>query len=170
MLVTEMTIEECRAALSVSGYGRLACARENKPYVVPIFFAIEGADLYAFSMAGQKIDWMRSNPHVCLEIDSVKSWDDWTCVVVFGRYEELGSQAERTRAFGLLQQRAMWWQPGAVFVAGHGGRKERDPVFFRIAVQSSSGHRARPSPDEAAARTRAEHTRGGWWTQLFRSQ
>ena len=78
--------------------GRLACARDDQPYVVPIHFAYDGEGLYGLTTAGQKIDWMRSNPRVCLEIDERSSDDRWLSIVVLGRYEELPGTAACERA------------------------------------------------------------------------
>ena len=49
--------DECRAALGRVNFGRLACARDNQPYIVPIYFAYDGHHVYGFSTPGQKIDW-----------------------------------------------------------------------------------------------------------------
>ena len=48
MLVKDMSVEECREVLARIGFGRLACARNNQPYVVPIYFAYEPDHLYGF--------------------------------------------------------------------------------------------------------------------------
>lgn len=69
MIVKEMTREECAVVVSNSRIARLACANENQPYIVPIYFASAGNHLYSFSMPWQKIDWMRANPKVCIQID-----------------------------------------------------------------------------------------------------
>ena len=39
MFIREMTTEECADALGSADFGRLACARDNQPYVVPFNFA-----------------------------------------------------------------------------------------------------------------------------------
>jgi len=128
--------------------GRLACARGMQPYIVPIHFAYQDYWLYSFSVLGQKIDWMRTNPLVCVEADQMRR-EEWTTVVVFGRYEELSDtskfQSERTLAFNLLQQRAMWWE--------HGGAKKMPagapaavPVFYRIKIEQITGRRAASEP------------------------
>ena len=64
MLVREMSQQECKELLARLGFGRLACAQENRPYIVPIYFASEPDRLYGFATMGQKIEWMRSNPIV----------------------------------------------------------------------------------------------------------
>jgi nitroimidazol reductase NimA-like FMN-containing flavoprotein (pyridoxamine 5'-phosphate oxidase superfamily) len=171
VFVQEIPVEECRKALAAAGFGRLACAGENQPYVVPVSFAVDGDSVYLFSMPGQKIEWMRNNPRVCLEIDSVKSLSDWTSIVVFGRYEELPDtpdfQRERRRAHELLRNRPMWWQPGSVVVTNHADSRDFTPVFYRINIDSLTGHRGVPAPGEAATDALAEDKKGGWLNQLF---
>ena len=145
MLIHELTASECRKELLGGGLGRLACSRENQPYVVPLYFAFDGEDIYAFSMLGQKIEWMRTNPLVCLEIDRVESTRDWTCVIVMGRYEEIDESDDpdaRRHAHELLQRRAMWWEPGALPTDRHRDEANAIPIFFRITIDRLSGRRA----------------------------
>jgi nitroimidazol reductase NimA-like FMN-containing flavoprotein (pyridoxamine 5'-phosphate oxidase superfamily) len=66
MLIQEMTEAECITILARARLGRLACAHQNQPYVVPIYFAYEQPYAYAFTTPGQKVEWMRYNPLVCL--------------------------------------------------------------------------------------------------------
>ncbi len=148
MLIQELTRQESLKVLARTHLGRLACARGMQPYIVPIHFAYQDNWLYSFSVLGQKIDWMRANPLVCVEADQMRR-EEWTTVVVFGRYEELSDtskfQSERTLAFNLLQQRAMWWE--------HGGAKKMPagapaavPVFYRIKIEQITGRRAASEP------------------------
>jgi nitroimidazol reductase NimA-like FMN-containing flavoprotein (pyridoxamine 5'-phosphate oxidase superfamily) len=152
MLVHEMTEDECRTALERVSFGRLACARDNQPYVLPIYFSYDRMHLYGFSTLGQKIEWMRTNPLVCLEIDERTSHHQWMSVVVSGRYEELPDTSEfgpdRVHAHEVLQKRAMWWQPAYV-ATEH--REQPTPIFYRIHIEQMTGHRATPDPVEAAA-------------------
>jgi nitroimidazol reductase NimA-like FMN-containing flavoprotein (pyridoxamine 5'-phosphate oxidase superfamily) len=150
VLVEEMTVEECRKAMSSAHFGRLASARDGQPYVVPVSFVVDEEYVYLFSMLGQKVEWMRDNPRVCLEIDSVNSQSDWTSIVVLGRYEELPDTPEgrpaRLRCRQLLEVQATWWEPGAVAVAN---RVSQDvtPVFYRIYMDRLTGRRGVPGPD-----------------------
>jgi nitroimidazol reductase NimA-like FMN-containing flavoprotein (pyridoxamine 5'-phosphate oxidase superfamily) len=145
MLIHEMTLEECRTALARLDFGRLACARDDQPYVVPVHFAYDGEHLYGLTTAGQKIDWMRSNPRVCLEVDERAGEDRWLSIVVLGRYEELpetpAGERARARALELLQRRESWWQPASV---PRPGREQRAPIFYRIHVLQVTGLRAEP--------------------------
>ena len=165
LLVQELTVEECRQALSDVGFGRLACARENQPYVVPVSFAVDKGYAYLFSMPGQKVAWMRENPRVCLEVESVVSKTQWTTIVVLGHYEELPDtpdyEAGRLRAREVLQRRITWWEPGGVAVADHAVGREATPVFYRISLSNVTGRRGVPAPDEAPASSST--TAGSGW-------
>jgi nitroimidazol reductase NimA-like FMN-containing flavoprotein (pyridoxamine 5'-phosphate oxidase superfamily) len=154
MLVKEMTLEECYLVLKDNHLARLGCAHNNQPYVVPIFFAYDGthlygSNIYVFSTIGLKIEWMRANPLVCLEIDNVKNPRDWLSVVVLGHYQELLDTAEqeitRRHAYALLSEHAQWWEPAAAVAAGHGEQIEPfSPVYYRIFIDHLSGRQATP--------------------------
>jgi len=49
MQVSELHSGECYELLARLGFGRLACARKNQPYIVPIYFAYEPHILYGFA-------------------------------------------------------------------------------------------------------------------------
>lgn len=150
MLIREMTEDECGAALGQVGFGRLACARGDQPYIVPIYFSYDEKDLYGVTTLGQKVEWMRSNPLVCLEIEQRTDHYLWTSVVVFGRYEEIPDTPKyehvRAHALEVLQKRTMWWEPACVPIEK---RAQRSPIFYRIHIERMTGRRATPDPVEA---------------------
>jgi uncharacterized protein len=153
MLVREMSRTECEDLLARLNIGRLACARDNQPYVVPIYFAPEPGCLYGFSTMGQKIEWMRLNPLVCVEADEVLSHSEWASVVVRGRYEEFPDTPEyaeprRVAQSRLEKVRSLWWQTGFA-AAQTRGRFDRDiTVFYCIHIEELSGRRGSPDPVE----------------------
>ena len=148
MVIHDLTREECEALLTRSSLGRLACARDGQPYVVPISFSFDpdGRYLYSFSTLGQKIQWMRRNPRVCVEVDEIVDRHHWTTVLVMGWYEEVGvgasgpHSAARQKAQELFQQRETWWLPGAGKVVGRA--EHESPIVFRIHADKISGRRA----------------------------
>ena len=155
MHIREMSKGECCETLSRIGFGRLACSHDNQPYIVPIYFAYEPGYIYGFATMGRKIEWMRVNPLVCLEVDEVRSHMDWVSVLVRGRYEELPDapkhrSTSRQKAQASLEKRTMWWQ--AAFAAAQTRQKydRRTPVFYCIHIEEITGHHASPDPDEAS--------------------
>jgi nitroimidazol reductase NimA-like FMN-containing flavoprotein (pyridoxamine 5'-phosphate oxidase superfamily) len=145
MVIREISGEDCRALLARGSIGRLGCAFENQPYVVPIGFAYEPDYVYAFSTFGQKIEWMRGNPKVCLQVDEIADQAHWVSVIASGLYEELPDpprSAERAHARELLEKRHQWWLNP---VAGRRAKSDElliEPLFFRIHIESLSGLRA----------------------------
>ena len=153
MLINELTAKECREFLARASFGRLACAKEGEPYIVPIYFAYERGHLYGFSTFGRKIEWMRSNPRVCVEIDDVPNYFRWTSVIASGRYEELPDEpehrAERDHARMLLEERFLWWQTAyaAMELRNESGREGY--LFYCIHIESVTGRKATPDDVEA---------------------
>ena len=150
MVIERMNDRESRELLARTNVARLGCSLNNQPYVVPIHVDYYDGFLYGFSTLGQKIDWMRANPLVCVEVDELTSRRDWKSVVVFGIYEELTEEPEhahaRHDAQSLFQRHPVWWEPATVPIAG---QQPRSPVLFRVLIQSLSGRRARSEDEEA---------------------
>ena len=145
MHIHQLTESECLDALSRATWGRLACARDGQPYVVPISFYFDGtASLYGLSTVGQKIEWMRHNPKVCLEVDDVEDRFHWSSVIVTGTFDEMnpsdvGAEAVQ-RAVDYLKQRSQWWLPATADVTGR--HDQRTVVLFRIRITAVSGRRS----------------------------
>jgi nitroimidazol reductase NimA-like FMN-containing flavoprotein (pyridoxamine 5'-phosphate oxidase superfamily) len=103
---------------------------------------------------GKKIEWMRANPQVCVEADEVKSHNEWTSVIIQGRYQEYPDTPEhaklRQRAQSALEKRTLWWQTGFA-AAQTRGKFDRDvPVFYCVHIEEISGHCASADPVEAS--------------------
>jgi len=145
MVITQMTEEESRAWLARASLGRLGCSHDNQPYVVPIYFAYEADFIYVLSTFGQKTEWMRANPKVCLEVDEIANESQWMSVIASGRYQELPEPqytAEREHARRLLEKRNRWWQNALGERQLRLGDHAIAPLFFRIHVDSVTGLRA----------------------------
>jgi nitroimidazol reductase NimA-like FMN-containing flavoprotein (pyridoxamine 5'-phosphate oxidase superfamily) len=147
MHVRSLSTLECTKLLSASRLAHLACAKDGKPYVVPLYFAYADIHLYAFSMPGKKIDFMRANPHVSLVVERGGHGRDWQSVVVDGRFEELpdriGHKKERDHAWSLLSRHFDWWEPGALKPVTPPQLGHSEHVFFRILVEQLSGREAK---------------------------
>ena len=170
MLIHELTEKECRQVLAGTNLGRLACAQDNQPYVVPIYFAMDGDDLYSFATVGRKIEWMRANPKVCLEVDDVTDQFHWTTVVAIGRYEELTHstvhEAIKLRAQALFNKRPEWWFPGAGRTTG---AQRHVPVIFRIRIDRLSGRRASRDKVEPVTKSKARTKAPRWWSEVLKA-
>ena len=144
-MIHDLTPADCRDVLSRVTLARLACARDDQPYVVPISLAydVESNSLFSFSTIGKKVEWMRENPKVCVEVEDVADRFHWTTVVISGRYDEIADADEhadlRRRALGLFEHREEWWLPGA---ARLGPQEHPAVVVYRILIDRMTGRRA----------------------------
>jgi nitroimidazol reductase NimA-like FMN-containing flavoprotein (pyridoxamine 5'-phosphate oxidase superfamily) len=169
MLITKLRSGECRKLLARVGFGRLACVSNNRPYIVPIYFSYEAEFLYCFSTLGRKIEWMRENPLVCVEVDEIVAHDHWVSVVALGRYLEFSNSPKdakgREYARSLIERRALWWQSGYTAVQVRRQRKPVVPVFYCIQIEEMTGLRASPDTREKTRTprdtllTRISHTK-----------
>lgn len=173
MQIEELSSQASLELLARVQLGRLACAKDSQPYITPFYFAHHERYIYSFSTVGQKIEWMRSNPLVCVEADEIKSPQLWSSVIVFGRYEELPSSAEwqstREMVRKLLMQRKIWWEPGFAKTIIHESVRPLTPVFFRIFMEQISGHRASlvtgNSGQERSSMVKSN--KDNWWKKFF---
>jgi len=174
VLIRELSNQESLDLLTHTRLGRLACAQGTQPYIVPIYFAYAAGSLYSFATVGRKIEWMRANPRVCVEVDEVVSSQQWKSVVAFGRYEELLDEPEgqdlRAFAHKVLQPTGMWWEPAYVKTILGGAPRPLVPVFYRIHLDQITGHCATPAQTAPTDRRRSVlvSDKAGWLGSLLR--
>ena len=151
---------------------------------MPVFLAYHEPSagescFYGFTTLGHKVEWMRANPQVCVEVDEFTSCTRWRGIVAFGRYEELPDEREGNRhlptrratahhhdvvpdepsgaaekliGYQLLQSHAAWWEPASTAraaVAHYSSDDAFTPVFYKIVIKSVTGLEA--TPDLSAA-------------------
>jgi nitroimidazol reductase NimA-like FMN-containing flavoprotein (pyridoxamine 5'-phosphate oxidase superfamily) len=154
MIINEIGEKECRAILARASMGRLGCSLNDQPYVVPVYFAYESDYFYVFSTLGKKIEWMRTNPKVCVEVDEITNQPYWVSVVANGRYEELPEPQdaeERAHAHKLLAKRQRWWLNALAERRTTTADESIAPVFFRIRIDSMTGLSGLAEGEEAGA-------------------
>src|SRR5207237_7389486 len=103
--VSDMSPAEMYALLQRESFGHLGCARDGRPYVVPMHYAYDGKDLYFFTTQGMKTQFIEANPQVCLQIEEVTDSTKWRSVMVIGRANELTTSEEMQRAMKLITER-----------------------------------------------------------------
>lgn len=76
---------------------RLAYIANNTPYIVPItyYYSEKENIIISYSNEGHKINAMRLNQSVSVQIDEIESLDRWKTLLLIGEFEELnGSEAK----------------------------------------------------------------------------
>ena len=161
MLIRTLSWDECADVLSTNQTARLACSKLSEPYVVPITYAFSGNCLYSFSVLGQKIEWMRGNPLVCVEVYEPAHDQEWKTVVANGKYDEFSDEPyyyeENDFSWKLLRKRANWWEPGSLKPENTMETQPPKYIFYRVRVESMTGrHAVDEDPSDHDGRVRAD--------------
>jgi nitroimidazol reductase NimA-like FMN-containing flavoprotein (pyridoxamine 5'-phosphate oxidase superfamily) len=95
-MIRVLETQECKHLLSKNYIGNLSYIFGEGPFIVPItyFFDAENNVIIGYSAEGHKIDAMRKNSNVALNISEIGNINHWKSVLVHGNFEELsGSTA-----------------------------------------------------------------------------
>lgn len=103
--VEDMGPAEMHALLQRENFGHLGCAKEGRPYVVPMHYAYDGKEFYFFTTEGMKTKFIESNPQVCLQVEEITDATHWRSVMVIGRAVELTNNDEMQRAMKFITER-----------------------------------------------------------------
>lgn len=92
-----LTNEEIDELFNSQYIARLGCCEDGKPYIVPITFAFDSVskDVIGVSDEGMKMEMVRNNPHVCVEVEQIQDIANWKSVIAWGDLEELSGADAR---------------------------------------------------------------------------
>lgn len=146
-MINEIEKEEGVALLRDNYIGRLAFVSFQRPYVLPItyFFDIEEKCILSYSGEGHKIDAMRKNTAVVLQVDNIESIQNWKSVQVHGEFEELhGSTAKlylHKFAEGVQETVHRTKESNVRFIQDFSNRlqQKQNPIIFRISISDIIG-------------------------------
>ena len=94
-MVGDLNEQQMEALLRSQVIAHLGCHAEGTTYVVPIGYVYEGESIIAYSSEGMKLEMMRQNPNVCIQVDQITNLGHWQSVIIWGNFEELyGEEAE----------------------------------------------------------------------------
>jgi nitroimidazol reductase NimA-like FMN-containing flavoprotein (pyridoxamine 5'-phosphate oxidase superfamily) len=134
-MISEIGYREARELLRDQNIGRLGCCSESMPYVIPVNYFFDGEDIYIHSMPGRKIQIMRANSYVCLQVDEIEDTFNWLSVIAFGRYDEIHDTTERDRILSAMFQRFPHLTP----VESKAMDSMSEVIVFRIRIERITG-------------------------------
>ncbi|MGB5236646.1 MAG: pyridoxamine 5'-phosphate oxidase family protein [Flavobacteriaceae bacterium] len=90
-MIRNLSAKEGKKLLKDQYIGHLSFIAGKWPYSLPITYYYNKAKntIISYAAEGHKIKAMRKNPNVSLEVNDIDSVNDWSCVLVHGKYEEL---------------------------------------------------------------------------------
>ncbi len=150
--IEEMPPQEAHALLARVGYGHLGCARDNRPYVIPIHYAYDEPYIYIFTTEGMKTEYINANPQVCLQVEEVEDATHWQSVVIVGKAERLISPEEIEHAMQYITRTNPTLTPAISLTWVDVWGRANDICLYRIVPQVISGRQTKraPATDEPA--------------------
>ena len=103
--VEDMSPADMHALLERESFGHLGCARDSRPYVVPMHYAYDGKEFYFFTTVGMKTRYIDGNSQVCLQVEEIKDSTHWRSVMVIGHATEITTTEEAARAMKIITER-----------------------------------------------------------------
>ena len=149
IMIKDLALPTCIELLQNNYIGRLAYIAHQCPYVIPITYYYNGnAEDYiiSYSLEGHKIEAMRENSTVSIQVDRIESVDRWKSVLVQGTFEELsGIDAKnmlRKFSQGVKDIVNRQKDKDVQFIHEFSSKlnvKNGSPIVYRIKVQEITG-------------------------------
>ena len=139
--IEDMSPAEMHALLQRESFGHLGCARDGRPYVVPMHYAYDGKDLYFFTTEGMKTRFIQANPQVCLQVEEVTDAMNWRSVMVIGRANELTRADEMQHAMKLITERNPSLSPAISATEVDALGRAVDIALYRITPEVIDGRK-----------------------------
>jgi len=137
--VEDMTPADMHALLERESFGHLGCARDGRPYVVPMNYAYDGKELYFFTTEGMKTQFIQSNPQVCLQVEEITDSTHWRSVMLIGKAEQLTGNEDMQRAMKLITDRNPSLTPAISATQLDTWGRAVDIALFRITPELIDG-------------------------------
>ncbi len=146
-MIGNLSHEAIEEVLSQNLVGRLGCCFNDEMYVVPINYVYDNGSIIAHATEGRKIQIMRKNPKVCLQVDEIINYTHWRSVIAWGEYEELTEEAERYAAMNLFVEKTLHLKVSETAVLPEIHEKRIHPrspgvikpVIYRIRLTKKTG-------------------------------
>ena len=139
--VEDIPPAEMHALLQRESFGHLACARNNRPYVVPMHYAYDGKNLFFFTTQGMKTQFIDANPQVCLQVEEITDSTHWRSVMVIGKAEQITHTEEMRQAMKLITERNPALTPAISATEVDASGRAVDIALYRIVPELIDGRK-----------------------------
>jgi uncharacterized protein len=142
-MLGELTPSAIESLLHTEWVARIGCHASRLTYVVPISYAYDGEAIYGHSTEGLKLEMLRANPRVCIEVDRVENLANWQSVIAWGRFEELAGD-DAMHAMQKIMARFTPMMTSASTTPTHGAspaahNNHMKGAIYRIVLEEKSG-------------------------------
>lgn len=140
--IREMTDRDAIDLLAKAGYGHLGCSLGDRPYVVPIQYVYDNSFVFMYTNDGKKAEILRSNPHVCLQVEEVVDNGNWRSIVADGTAEQVTNHTEAEAIIQLMNSRITTPTPAMGITWVNNWISAKKEMIFKIRIEHLSGRTA----------------------------
>ena len=96
-MLEKLVQKECVQILTNNYIGHLGYVQNNTPYVIPITYYYDPTEnaIFSYSSEGHKVKAMRKNKTVALQVEAIKTLNNWMSVLAHGIFEEIQGSAAK---------------------------------------------------------------------------
>jgi uncharacterized protein len=123
------------AILREGNLGSIGCIAASRPYVAPVNYFFDGKDIYVHTLPCKKLDALRANPRVCLQVDEIKDSYNWRSGIAYGTFEEVSNEETRENVLTRLYSRLPHMTP----VESRLVKGSKGAIVFCIKVEEITG-------------------------------
>ncbi len=139
--------KDCIQLLENNYIGHMAYIYRKRPFIAPItyFFDKENNFIIGYSAEGHKINALRKNKQVALEVSEIESVNDWNSIVVHGTFEEVDGSVAKSYlhkfSLGVKHLIIKKKQKELDFISQFSSKSKNDdiPIVFIIKIQEITG-------------------------------
>ena len=135
MSIGKLGNTDALAILREGTLGRLGCIAADWPYVVPVNYYFDGENIYIHTLPGKKLDALRANHRVCLQVDEIKDSYNWRSVIAYGTFEEISNEETQENILIKLYSRLPHMTP----VESRLVKGSKGTIVFRVKVEEVTG-------------------------------
>ena len=135
MSIGKLGNTDALAILREGTLGRLGCIAAGWSYVVPVNYYFDGENIYIHTLPGKKLDALRVNPRVCLQVDEIKDPYNWRSVIAYGTFEEISNEETQENVLTKLYSRLPHMTP----VESRLVKGSKGTIVFRVKVEEVTG-------------------------------
>ena len=89
-MIKNLNENEARELMHEQKFGHLGCVLESgEPCVIPVNYLFKDDGIYVHVLPGQKLDAMRANGKVCLQVEKIGDSCRWQSAIAFGKFQEI---------------------------------------------------------------------------------
>ncbi len=95
-MIKNLDEKAARKLLKEQRIGHLGCVLDSgEPYVVPVNYLFKEGNIYVHCLPGQKLDALRANGKVCLQVEKIGDSCQWQSAIAFGEFQEIKRTNEK---------------------------------------------------------------------------